>query len=121
MRLAFAVMIVALVACMPHGDAGKFAVTFPDAAAVRTKVGAKFYAKPSARCIRDDGSEARWAITGAHVASGELPPGIGIEDGVLTGTPSKAGDFSAQIVVSGVTCAGTSYPDQTADVHIVVH
>jgi hypothetical protein len=120
MRFAVAAASAALLACMPHGDAARFAVTFPDAAAARTKVGARFYAKPAARCVRDDGSDARWAITGARVASGELPPGIAIEDGVLTGTPSKAGDFTAELVVSGVTCAGKSYPDQTVDVHITV-
>ena len=117
MRFALA---LTLVACMPHGDTAGFTVSFPDAAATRTKVGAPFYAKPAANCVRDDGSEARWAITGAHVGSGELPPGVGIEDGVLTGKPSQAGDFTAQIVITGVTCAGKSYPDQTAAVHITV-
>ena len=108
-----------LAACTPHaGGTAAFAVSYPDAAAARVKVGARFYAKPSARCTHDDGSDARWAITGAHVVSGELPPGIAIEDGALTGTPSKAGDYTAQLAVTGVTCAGKPAADQTVDVHI---
>jgi hypothetical protein len=119
MRLAF--VAVALAACAPHGDAATtFGVSFPDAAAARTKVGVRFYAKPVARCVRDDGSDARWAITGARVVSGALPPGIAIEDGVLTGRPTSSGDFGARLVIFGVSCAGRSYPDQTVDVHLTV-
>lgn len=119
MRLVLA-LVLAASGCMHGGRAESFAVTYPDAASARTKVGRRFSAKPSARCLRDDGSEARWAITGARVESGALPPGIAVEDGDLTGTPTKAGDYSARLVLSGITCAGKSYPDQTIDVHVTV-
>jgi hypothetical protein len=118
-------IIAALVACGPRGGGGSdtatFHVAYPDATTARTKVGARFYAKPAARCVREDGSDARWAIVGAHVTSGELPPGITIEDGALTGTPTKAGEYAATVSIGGVTCAGKPYPDQVADVHITVH
>ena len=121
MRLVLA-LAVAVAGCTPHaGGAETFGISYPDAASARTKVGKRFNAKPSARCTRDDGSEARWAITGAHVASGALPPGIAIEDGELNGTPTKAGDFTARLVIKGVSCAGRSFPDQTVDVHVTVH
>ena len=107
-----------LAACGPHADTASFQVSYPNAAAARAKVGKPFYAKPEARCVYDNGREARWAITGAHVVSGELPPGVAIEDGALTGTPTKPGTYSARVQLSGVTCAGKPYPDQTADVTI---
>jgi hypothetical protein len=121
MRFVLA-LVLAVVACTPRGGGAEtFGVSYPDATSGRAKLGARFSAKPSARCLRDDGSEARWAITGARVASGALPPGITIEDGELAGTPTRAGDFSARLVISGITCAGKSYPDQTLDVHVTVH
>jgi hypothetical protein len=108
-------------ACAPHSTVmGAFAVTYPDAAALRMKIGGHVYAKPSARCTRDDGSEARWAISGAHVVSGGLPPGVTIEDGTITGAPTQAGEFGAQLAITGVTCASKSYADQTVDVRITV-
>jgi hypothetical protein len=117
-------LALALAACTPRGgaaDTATFHVAYPDAASARAKLGAHFYAKPVAQCAYDSGKEARWAITGAHVTGGALPPGIAIEDGVLTGTPTKAGDYAATVTVGGVTCGGKPYPDQVADVHIVVH
>ena len=108
-----------LAACTPHGGgAGGFAVTYPDATAARVRVGGHIYVKPSATCTRNDGTEARWAITGAQVTSGVLPPGVSIEDGTITGSPTAAGDFTATLSISGITCAGKPYPDQTASVHI---
>jgi hypothetical protein len=110
---------VLLAACGARpGDVASFAVSYPNATAARAKLGAKFYAKPEAHCAYDNGREAHWAITGAHVVSGELPPGIAIEDGALTGTPTKAGDYAARLEVSGVTCAGKPYPDQNVDIRI---
>jgi hypothetical protein len=101
------------------GSAG-FSIAYPEASDAHTKVGKHFYAKPSAHCVHDNGLDARWATTGAHVVSGELPPGIAIEDGALTGTPTKAGQFSARIELAEVTCAGKPYPNQTVDVKISV-
>ncbi|MBV8756612.1 MAG: putative Ig domain-containing protein, partial [Deltaproteobacteria bacterium] len=100
------IWVVMLVAACAHagggGNAG-FSIAYP---ASTGKVGAKLYAQPTAQCRYDNGRDARWATTGAHVVSGELPPGVSIEDGVLTGKPTKAGSYTARIAFSGVTCAG---------------
>ena len=119
--VAVAACVVPLAACV-HGGAGGsgsagFSIAYP---ASTGKVGAKFYAQPTAQCHYDNGRDARWAITSARVTSGELPPGITIEDGALTGTPTKAGDFHAQVAFSGVTCAGKELADQTIDVALAV-
>lgn len=115
--------ILLVAACASHGPTaatGGFRVTYPDAANARVKAGGKLYFKPSAQCAYDDGKDAHWAITGAHVTGGALPPGVTIEDGVVTGTAQKPGDYTATLTITGVTCAGKPYPDQTADVHVTV-
>jgi hypothetical protein len=114
-------MMVLVVGACVHGSgtgAAGFSIAYPDATTAR--VGKKFYAKPAGQCRYDNGRDARWAITGARVASGELPPGISIEDGALTGTATKAGAYDAQITLSGITCAGKELADQTIDVAISV-
>jgi hypothetical protein len=113
-------------ACVHRGGgaagARGFSISYPDATVMSTpaKVGQRFYAKPAGQCHHEDGGDARWAIGGAHVASGELPPGLTLEDGVIGGMPKTAGTFKATIAFSGVTCATSSYPDQTVDVLITV-
>jgi hypothetical protein len=102
------------------GAPGGFSVTYPDAANATAKVGKRFYAKPEARCNYDDGREARWAISGANLGSGELPPGLTLEDGVIAGVPTKAGFYKARIELNGVMCAGKSYDAQTVDIGITV-
>ena len=111
----------------PHrgGDAGGggpagFSIAYPDAVHATAHVGKRFYAKPVGQCNYDDGREAHWSMTGAHVASGELPPGLTLEDGVIGGVPSKAGDYQAHIELSGVMCAGKSYDAQSVDIGITV-
>jgi hypothetical protein len=115
------ILVVLFVAACAHasgtGSAG-FSIAYPDA--TTAKVGKKFYAKPAGQCRYENGRDARWAITGARVTSGELPPGVSIEDGALTGTPTKAGAYQAQIAFSGVTCAGKELAEQTIDVAISV-
>ena len=101
------------------GPAG-FAITYPDAAHATAKVGKRFYAKPEGRCNYDDGREARWTTTGVGVVSGELPPGLTLEDGVIGGVPTKPGDYQARIELRGVMCAGKSYESQTVDIGISV-
>ncbi len=114
------IWLVVLVACAHAAGGGSagFSIAYPDASA--GKVGKKYYAKAVGQCHYDNGRDARWALTGARVTSGELPAGLVLEDGAITGTPTKAGSYHAQITLSGVTCAGKPLADQTADVSIDV-
>jgi hypothetical protein len=100
-------------------ESGGFRIAYPDAA-IAGKTGKRFYAKPTTQCTYDNGRDAHWAITGAHIETGELPPGVTIEDGAITGTPTKTGEFNARILVTGISCAGKSYPDEHVDVKLVV-
>jgi hypothetical protein len=97
----------------------RFAVSYPDQP-YAAKTGKRFYAQARARCTHDDGRDARWTMTGARVASGALPPGVALEEGALTGTPTAAGTYRATITVAGNTCAGKAQPDQQLDVTITV-
>jgi hypothetical protein len=99
-------------------DPAGFHISYPDATNATASVGKRFYAKPTAQCTYDNGREAHWAITGARVETGTLPPGVTLEDGALTGTPSKPGEYAARIKITGITCAGKPYPDQSLDVKI---
>ena len=111
--------VIAVVACA-HGaspDSGGFRVFYPDHTA---KVGKHFQAKPTATCKYDDGRDGRWATTGARVESGELPPGLAIEDGAVNGIPTKPGTYTARVTFAGVTCAGKQLDDQHVDVNVTV-
>jgi hypothetical protein len=125
--MGWAWVIAALAACAHTGAGGGsggggggdggFRVFYPD---TKAKVGKHFQAKPSAECKREDGTDARWSSTGARVESGELAPGLVIEDAAIGGIATKPGTYSAKITVTGVTCAGKPQPDQTVDVTITV-
>jgi hypothetical protein len=117
MRIWAILVVVAACAHASSGPAG-FSIAYPDA--TTAKLGKKLYAQPAGQCRYENGRDARWAITGARVTSGALPPGVSIEDGALTGTPTKAGDYHAQVAFTGVTCAGKDLADQTIDVAIRV-
>ncbi|HUS33646.1 MAG TPA: hypothetical protein VMZ53_34320 [Kofleriaceae bacterium] len=127
LRVVLAFGLLAGAAGCPHrgtsagggGPAG-FAITYPDAAHATAKTGKRFYAKPEGRCNYDDGREARWTMTGTHLASGELPPGLTIEDGVIGGVPTAAGVYHARIELRGVMCAGKAYDEQGVDIEITV-
>ena len=54
------------------------------------------------------------------MTTGELPPGLAIEDGAITGTPKTPGSYHVQITFSGVTCAGKEIADPTIDVAIQI-
>lgn len=95
-------------------------MTYPDAAGATAKLGKRFYAKPIAHCRYQNGHDARWTMGGAKVVSGELPPGLTLEDGVVGGVPNKAGEYQARIELSNVECAGKPYTGQGADIHISV-
>jgi hypothetical protein len=109
--------------CASGGNvAPGFRIFYPDVPAdgFHAKVGKRFYAKPVAECRYDTGHDARWTMTGAHVETGHLPPGVTIEDGALAGIPAEAGSFTARIAFSGNACAGKPVEDQGIDVTIVV-
>lgn len=110
--------LLVVAACAHAAGPGGFKVTYPNDTALLHQ---HFQVKPQAQCKRDDGSDAHWAAAGARVDSGALPPGIGIEDGAINGTPSALGTFKARVVLTGVTCAGKTLPDQTVDVTITVY
>jgi hypothetical protein len=116
-------LLAGLTGC-PHrgagGESAGFSISYPDAAHATAKVGSHFGAKPEGRCNYDDGREARWTTTGARVASGELPPGLTLEDGVIGGVPTKTGSYQARIELSGVMCAGKAYDTQIVDIGITV-
>ena len=104
------------------GDDASFSISYPDAppTGVSAKHGKRFYAKPVGSCHYDNGREARWTIGGARVASGDLPPGLTLEDGVIGGVPTQAGTYRFRIEFSNVMCAGKPYEGQAADVQITV-
>jgi hypothetical protein len=116
--------VVVLAGCVHHAapteSSGGFSVSYPDARGATVKQGARFNAKPEAKCFYDNGREARWTIDGAHVTSGELPPGLTLEDGVIGGVAKQAGRYHARIELSDVTCAGKPVEGQAVDVDITV-
>ena len=122
-RVMVAIVLVAGCATAGSGGGGGgFRVFYPDAGTrgIRAKVGARVQAKPAANCRNVEGIEARWANTGAQVASGELPPGLAIEDGAIAGAPTTAGTWRVTVKFTGVTCAAAPVADQTVDVAISV-
>jgi hypothetical protein len=58
-------------------------------------------------------------MTGASLATGKLPPGFTLEDGVIAGTPIEAGAWSVAVQFNGVICAGERHPPQLVEVTIV--
>jgi len=121
-------VLVLLAACPPPRSGGMttgFRVFYPDAEnsprGLVIKVGDRMQAKPAAQeCKGPDGGEGRWANTGASVTTGELPPGLVIEDGAIAGVPTKPGTYKVTIRFSGVTCATQPTDDKLVHVTIVV-
>jgi hypothetical protein len=102
---------------------GGFRVFFPDADAMdvlHVHVGAHVQAKPNADC-KVNGVEARWATTGAQVTTGQLPPGMHVEDGAIVGVPLDVGTYKATIRYSGVTCGGAPIDDKLVHVTVVAN
>lgn len=126
-RLALA-SIVLLAACPPPKPgtmATGFRVFYPDAEnsprGLVVKLGEHMQAKPAAQnCTGADGGEGRWTNTGTKVTTGELPPGLVIEDGAIAGVPTKEGTYKATIRFSGVTCATQPTDDKLVHITIVV-
>lgn len=114
------ILVVCGACARGSGAAADFSIAYPDAARATATLGTRFYAKPAARCFYDNGREARWTMSGAHVSSGELPPGLTIEDGMIGGVPTAAGTYRATLELTNVTCAGKPYPAQTVSVQIIV-
>ena len=124
--------MVCAAACVHRSSAGgggaegegnaTFSIAYPDAPpqGASAKVGKRFYAKPEGRCLYENGREAHWTIGGARVTSGELPPGLTIEDGQIGGVPTQAGTYKFHIEFSNVMCAGKPYTGQSVDGQITV-
>lgn len=111
--------LLLVVACTPAGsqDAGGFRVFYPD---TRLRPNRRVELKPSAECHYDNGHDARWTMTGARIVTGDLPPGLTIEDGAIVGAPKQPGAYKATIQLTGLTCAGKAQPDETLDVDFAV-
>jgi hypothetical protein len=71
-------------------------------------------------CRIEDGTESKWTIADMHVASGELPPGLMLEDGSLSGSPTTAGTYKADLVFTGIRCAGRPIHDYRVELTINV-
>jgi len=125
-RLATLIVVVAACSAGARGGGGTtetgFRVFYPDqpGGGFKAKVGKRFYAKPVGNCRYDDGRDAHWAMTGARVTTGQLPPGLTLEDGAISGVPVEAGSFASRVEFAGATCAGKAYETQVVDVTIVV-
>jgi hypothetical protein len=113
MRIAWVVLFAA---CAHAGGSGFRVFYATDTALAKTH----YQVRPSADCKYEDGRDARWSVTGARVESGELPPGLALEDAAINGTPTTGGTFTAHLVLTGVECAGKELPDQHVDVKITV-
>jgi hypothetical protein len=123
------IWVLLVCASCAHGAAGgagggdaTFSITYPDAppTGVTATRGKRFYAKPVGSCQYANGHEARWTIGGARVASGELPPGLTLEDGQIGGVPTQAGAYTFHIEFSNVMCAGKPYAGEAVDGQITV-
>jgi len=104
------------------GEQATFRVFYPDAPATgfRARVGKRFFVKPVAQCVYDNGHDARWSMTGARLEAGKLPPGLTLEDGAIGGVPVDAGEWTVTVTFSGATCAGKAYDAIAVDVTIAV-
>lgn len=104
------------------GGESSFSISYPEAppTGATAKLGKRFYAKPAGKCVYENGREAHWTIGGARVTSGELPPGLTLEDGQIGGVPTKPGTYQFHVEFSAVMCAGKPYEGQAADVQITV-
>jgi hypothetical protein len=113
MRLA----TVLLVACTAAGPAGGFRVFYPE---THLRPLRRIELKPSAQCQYENGHDARWTMTGARLVTGDLPPGLAIEDGAIVGAAKRPGAWKATIQFTGLTCAGKAQADETVDVDFAV-
>jgi hypothetical protein len=116
------VLLALLAACGPKAGAASdasFRVFYPDAP-FQAVAGKRFAIKPVGQCVYANGRDARWAMTGARIDDGELPPGLVIEEGAIAGTPKQPGSWTVRVKFSGITCAGKSLDPQVVDVAITV-
>jgi len=116
--------MLALAACAgsrgsARDDTATFRVFYPDAP-FKATTGKRFAVKPVGQCVYTNGRDARWSMTGARIESGELAPGLAIEDGAISGIPKQAGTWTVRVKFSGVICAGQATEPQLVDVTIAV-
>jgi hypothetical protein len=132
MRLASLVLLVAASCASGKGATGggdgtgveegaTFKVFYPDQPidGFHAKVGKRFIVKPVATCTYENGRDARWAMTGARLDTGELPDGFVIEEGTISGTPKSAGTWNFKVKFTGVVCAGKPHEPITIPVTLI--
>jgi hypothetical protein len=132
MRLAGLVLMVAASCASGKGATGggdgtgveegaTFKVFYPDQPidGFHAKVGKRFIVKPVATCTYENGRDARWAMTGARLDTGELPDGFVIEEGTISGTPKSAGTWNFKVKFTGVVCAGKPHEPITIPVTLI--
>ena len=90
--------------CMPaYGGCDEYGGNYTTANAT---VGLPFDWRLTARC-----NTGTWSVDSAVVNTGRLPPGLEIEPEYfrIVGVPTRAGSFSFQILLRGISCPGASY------------
>jgi hypothetical protein len=124
--LAAALILAALVPAPPAGQVRaaepgtvQLAIyygTYGEFVPLHAKVGQAALAQPkvlNAVC-------QTWSYGSAVLDNGSLPPGMAIDNGVISGAPEAPGTWVVSIKFTGILCNGTGFPDQETDVPIQV-
>jgi hypothetical protein len=104
--------------CMPsYGGCDEYGNSYATANAT---VGLPFEWRLRAGC-----NTGQWNLQSAVVNTGRLPPGLEIDPSYfqIVGVPTRAGSFSFQILLRGISCPGASYfpyGDWTRELTIIV-
>ena len=61
-----------------------------------------------------------WTSNSPEIVGGYLPPGLKLDGHNIVGTPQLPGTWNVKMRFTGISCQGTSYPDQYVDVNLYV-
>lgn len=61
-----------------------------------------------------------WNSNNPQIVEGYLPPGLTLDGFKVMGTPQLPGNWYVKVKFSGLSCQGTSYPDQYVDVNFYI-
>jgi hypothetical protein len=78
------------------------------------KVGHHTVFAPRGNCLPS------WTSNAPQIVGGYLPPGLKLEGHNIVGTPQLPGTWNVKMRFTGITCQGTSYPDQYVDVNLSI-